>query len=156
MDHLKQLTTILLGSLLVFVFELSRIKVLETFDSMCDQFHHVDNRFKEQETATVFANCEKVQPWKVNTALIFKMPVNLCTKTLATGRICRDYALFQVLIFPWASWKSAQDLIYCYQLQKLNLIYLHKWTRLLLKFCVLCVCGKIMYQHFLQKFQQNS
>ena len=37
----------------------------------------------------MLANCEKVQPQNVNTALIIKRLLNLHTKTLATWNICR-------------------------------------------------------------------
>ena len=60
-------------------------KVFKTYDSMHDQFHHVNNTFKPQKI--VFANCEKVQHRNVNTALIIKRQLNLCTKTIATWRI---------------------------------------------------------------------
>ena len=55
------------------------MKVLETFDSMYEQSHHVNNRFKELET--VFANYEKVSatmPWNVKMFLIIKRLLNLC------------------------------------------------------------------------------
>ena len=67
------------------VFELSRIKVFETFNSMYDQYHHVNNRFKDQKI--VFANCEKVQPRNVNTFLIIKRLLNVRKKTTASWRI---------------------------------------------------------------------